>query len=199
MEKVHKIECLNSGDFAQRFRVIWKRMNSEIKFYGPWSEEYSYPKSVAFHLTDIGVLLGDEVWIQINPVFGSAQETEHHVICDPNSKAIARYNLSGDMRHYEVNAQVYEETAVATKWSARSALTEKDRQVFDIAMEESADVKYTPVYVSYIVDKQRVRYLFYCHSVDELQNPKDFYTTILVIQLMHENICVGEIKQIPVL
>lgn len=201
MEKAHKIECCNRGDFAQRFRVVWKRGNSECRFYGPWSDEYSYPKSAVFRLTDIGLLSGDEVWIQVNPVFGSAQDAGYHVTCDLGCTAVARYILMGNMRNFYIDTQIYDEVIDTTGWSARCALTDRDRQVFDVATKGITDVKHTPVYVSYMVDEKDVHYLFYCCSMNEERKPADFYTAILVIKPLFgdRDAYVEDIRQIPVL
>lgn len=201
MDSVYKVECLNCGDFAQRFRVVWIRTNNKCRFFGPWSEDYSYPKSASFYLADIGVLSGDEVWIQINPVFGSAQEVQHHVICDLECKNVVRYGLLGNIRNYSIDVQNYEELIDTTKWSARSALTEKDKKIFEVVIKEITDVKHFPDYVSYMVDGQNTHYLFYCRSENEDREPKNFYTAIFVVQslLGDKDAYIESMKQIPVL
>lgn len=69
MKNVSKITCENGAGFVQEFRVVWKE--GEHTRVSDWtSGRYPNPQSKTVELSQFGIPVGAEVWVEVHAIAG---------------------------------------------------------------------------------------------------------------------------------
>lgn len=69
MKNVSKITCENGAGFVQEFRVVWKE--GEHTRVSDWtSGRYPNPQSKTVELSQFGIPVGSEVWVEVHAIAG---------------------------------------------------------------------------------------------------------------------------------
>ena len=101
MKNVSKITCESGAGFVQEFRVVWKE--GEHTRVSDWtSGRYPNPQSKTVELSQFGIPVGSEVWVEVHAIAGKTKQAGDHVAYSPDSDDAAWYKTTGTTLIYSI-------------------------------------------------------------------------------------------------